>query len=278
MNKLTKSIASLVVASFFALSGTSVALASPTVDNLTDKWVTAKDVDDSHASVESGKIRDALAAVQNTGDKLVFESDTANIAVPKDPSEGLAVSFAGTNSFDVQLPEVAGLKTARLGNDGKVVYEGVDNVATSVIPVQSGVQVVTTIANREAPTVYAYKMSLPEGVQLSILADGGVEISSSTGDLLSYVAAPWAYDADGKPVPTHYEINGDTLTQVVDHTSGNVAYPVVSDPFWFTPFVLRCLTGLGLNGPTIANIIAAGTPMAIIAAGGYAALRCVMGR
>lgn len=40
--------------------------------------------------------------------------------------------------------------------------------------------------------------------------------------------APWSVDADGMPLPTHYEIEGDTLVQVVD-TEG-AAFPVVSDP------------------------------------------------
>lgn len=46
------------------------------------------------------------------------------------------------------------------------------------------------------------------------------------------IDASWALDANGKPVPTHYEVNGTTLTQVVEHAAGT-AYPVVADPsYW----------------------------------------------
>ena len=121
-------------------------------------------------------------------------------------------------------------------------------------------------------------MDLPEGAKLSKLTDGSVEIHSAHGELLSVVSAPWAYDANGSQVPTHYEISGNTLTQVVNHTDQDVAYPVVSDPFWLAPWVIRCLTGSGINGPTITRIASSGTTGAIIAAGGYAALRCVLGR
>ncbi|WP_315636676.1 MULTISPECIES: hypothetical protein [Microbacterium] len=41
----------------------------------------------------------------------------------------------------------------------------------------------------------------------------------------------WAKDAAGNDVPTHYELAGNTLTQVVEHeelTEGQ--YPVVADP------------------------------------------------
>ncbi len=45
---------------------------------------------------------------------------------------------------------------------------------------------------------------------------------------LATVAAPWAYDARGVPVPTNYRIEGTTIVQTVDHRG--VAYPVVADP------------------------------------------------
>ncbi|WKB36474.1 hypothetical protein QS257_05045 [Terrilactibacillus sp. S3-3] len=41
----------------------------------------------------------------------------------------------------------------------------------------------------------------------------------------------WAKDANGNNVHTHYEVNGDTITQVID-TDNTTAYPVVADPNW----------------------------------------------
>lgn len=80
-------------------------------------------------------------------------------------------------------------------------------------------------------------------------------------------------------IPTHYVVNGNTLTQIVEHTSvPNVAYPVVADPFWLAPWAIRCLMGIGLNSVTITRIMSTGSPQAILAAVGYAGLRCIMGR
>ena len=45
---------------------------------------------------------------------------------------------------------------------------------------------------------------------------------------------PWARDANGAEVPTHYEITGTTLTQIIDHRMEPYAYPIVADPFWDT--------------------------------------------
>ena len=41
---------------------------------------------------------------------------------------------------------------------------------------------------------------------------------------------PWAKDANGQDVPTHYEIDGTIVTQIVEHKGDDVAYPVVADP------------------------------------------------
>lgn len=87
-----------------------------------------------------------------------------------------------------------------------------------------------------------------------------------------------AVPATADDVPTHYEVHGSTLTQIVDHTGGRFAYPVVADPVWLAPSVVRCLIGIGINGATITRIASSGSPGAVLAAFGYGAFRCVLGR
>src|SRR5690606_35224627 len=41
---------------------------------------------------------------------------------------------------------------------------------------------------------------------------------------------PWAIDAEGRQVPTRYEVDDEGVTQVVDHRAGDFAYPIVADP------------------------------------------------
>ena len=43
---------------------------------------------------------------------------------------------------------------------------------------------------------------------------------------------PWAIDANGNEVPTSFTWQDGTLTQHVDLTSPDIAYPVVADPAW----------------------------------------------
>ena len=62
------------------------------------------------------------------------------------------------------------------------------------------------------------------------IADGaGARIMGADGDTIGVFDVPWAYDAAGLIVPTRYEIDGSTLTQVVEHSS-SFAYQVVANP------------------------------------------------
>ncbi len=47
---------------------------------------------------------------------------------------------------------------------------------------------------------------------------------------LGIFSAPWVVDANGVEVPTWFEISGNQITQVVDLSSEEIAYPVVADP------------------------------------------------
>jgi hypothetical protein len=44
------------------------------------------------------------------------------------------------------------------------------------------------------------------------------------------ISPPWAKDANGKSIITHYEIQDNTLIQVVKHGDSDTVYPVVADP------------------------------------------------
>ncbi|WP_435741954.1 hypothetical protein [Nocardioides sp. SYSU DS0663] len=59
---------------------------------------------------------------------------------------------------------------------------------------------------------------------------------SSSGDVIGAFAAPWAFDAGARPVPTRFEITPEGLTQVVDHRGAR--YPVIADPAWFVPVAI----------------------------------------
>ncbi|MFT4298368.1 MAG: hypothetical protein QM597_01835 [Aeromicrobium sp.] len=61
-------------------------------------------------------------------------------------------------------------------------------------------------------------------------ADGGVDLFEESGEIIGNVDPPWAVDAAGAEVPTHFEVDGLTLTQVVEHIGGDWEYGIVADP------------------------------------------------
>lgn len=113
---------------------------------------------------------------------------------------------------------------------------------------------------------------------LELMPDGSAIALDDDGDELAVAATPWALDANGTKVPTHYEVGGNTLIQVIEHKDGNFEYGIVADPWW-NPFswpwgkwvkatgkvikraALRCLTGaaattIGLGvGTGLANVM-----------------------
>ncbi len=74
-------------------------------------------------------------------------------------------------------------------------------------------------------------VDVPPGGRMWVDPDGSVTVVDADGNPVSTVAAPWAYDADGTPIPTHFEIRDGHLVQVVD-TVGieNILYPILADP------------------------------------------------
>ncbi|MCH6471156.1 hypothetical protein [Sinomonas terrae] len=162
--------------------------------------------------------------------------------------------------------------------DGAIAFPSSKRSSNAVIPTQVGVQMLTSITSIDAPTRYAYEIELGEGQRLE-LADKGVVVVNADGSIRAAAGAAWAKDANGRDIPTKYEVSGRMLTQVVDHANAaGIAYPVVADPFWLAPWVVRCLMGIGLNSAQITRIAQSGSAWAIASSFGYAAVRCVLGR
>ncbi|MCP9490345.1 MAG: hypothetical protein MSC31_10790 [Solirubrobacteraceae bacterium MAG38_C4-C5] len=42
-------------------------------------------------------------------------------------------------------------------------------------------------------------------------------------------------------MPTHYEVDGTTLTQVINHRDGAYEYGVTADPFWMGLAIRACI-------------------------------------
>lgn len=135
------------------------------------------------------------------------------------PAEGRGVTVENTTLFDA-----AGTADAQI----------------ALQSVAGGTRALINIDNAQAPERYEF----PMGGDVSSLRenpDGSVAAYDAAGQLVGGFAAPWARDANGADVPTHFEVDGTTLTQVIPHRSLNVAYGVTADPIWLGLAIRACI-------------------------------------
>jgi hypothetical protein len=190
----------------------------------------------------------AQVPTTDTGATAVDVSlDGTDVVVPTDPSDPLTLdsSTLGT-SVEVTLPFAEQADAAEVESPGIVSYDNGNGTTTVPVVKEDGaLQITTVIADRDAPSRFDYVVSLDEGSQMVIDGEGVVQILDPAGAMTAGFAPAWAKDANGVDVPTHYEVAGSTLTQVVDHSWPDLVYPVVADPF----LGINLLAGVWKNRP-----------------------------
>lgn len=197
--------------SLSVLSDVSAASSDPTTDVL------------ANVAHVTPSIRGADAIDATIGD--------IDVTVPTDPSDPL-ILVSESARLQIALPFAARASKAEIVTEGVVSYDnGNSSTTVPIVKNDGSLQIATIIENATAPTRYAYQLGLPAGSTASLQNDGGVLLLDADGTYLGGVAPAWATDASGAKIRTHYELDGTTLTQVVDHKATSVAYPVVADPW-----------------------------------------------
>lgn len=246
----------------------------------------AQSIDTSSTNVQ--KVEAALEQVDVHNDSLVIDSSvpshesigaitlgSGEVTIPENLNEGITLDSPDASSITVTPAPSVNWKEAIPLEKGGVTYLSEDGFSETVIVSDAGVQMLTTINDSSAPTEYEYEINLENG-QVLELKDGAPAVLNADGSLAAIVEKPWAVDAKGKSVPTHYEIAGDTLIQVVDHEALSAdSYPVVADPFVVPAWLLRCLVGMGINSTSILQSAQMGSFWVTF---GKAAFYCIRGR
>ncbi|ODT37174.1 MAG: hypothetical protein BGO45_04355 [Microbacterium sp. 71-36] len=158
-------------------------------------------------------------------------SDVA-IEIPVDPSDAITLAD-GVAAVSIELPATDESQPAEVDASGLVSYDMGDGSSTVLaVKADGSIQISTVIDGANAPTSYAYPLQVPEGATVTLSAEtGAVAITAANGTWIGGVAPAWATDAAGLPVATHYELDGYTLIQVVEHDAATTTYPVVADPW-----------------------------------------------
>lgn len=127
---------------------------------------------------------------------------------------------------------------------GRYLVPASSGATMAVTPTPNGAQVLVGIESAKAPSSFEFGLSAPEGFSPEVTADGSVDLVNEAGKSAAHISAPWAVDADGRQVPTRFELRSGSLTQVVDHRVGDFSYPIVADPKifacdWYTSVCVK---------------------------------------
>lgn len=174
--------------------------------------------------------------------ELIAETltNTVQIAGTEGEVTTIMVSDLATGiESQMTLPRTSGGNLVTTNNSGAVVTPSVEepNTAYAIHPTEEGnVRVESIIVNEDAPEEFDF--TFPGISRIEVYEEEGVAWLFSLDEdgeeqLAGVVDAPWARDANGIAVPTHFKADGNTLTQVVEHRSGNFVYPIVADPNWW---------------------------------------------
>jgi len=200
---------------------------------------------------------DSLPKVQNIqkiNDTFISKSDKYTVSVPLDSAGSImlkekiskafkkAKSKKGTYNFMLSLPnkDTATFSgQAKVSKDNSIVYKDYqENTDVVVQALEEGsLRILTILNDADAPREYIYNVNLPIGGHMKKKDDGSISILDANKKFIGAFTPAWAIDKSGKHVPTHYEIKGNKLVQVVDHLSGNYTYPIVADPYYGTKMV-----------------------------------------
>lgn len=122
-------------------------------------------------------------------------------------------------------------KTRAVVANGLTVWPNVtDGVSYAARTISGGTQHFVDIAGPKATTKFSGNVAA--GYTAIQGPNNHVLLVNNSTRAATAVPTPWAYDATGKAVATHYEImnGGAKFVQVVDHNVSGVTYPVVADP------------------------------------------------
>lgn len=200
-----------------------------------------EEVSDSAEDIEAAII--ATGAIDEGPRVVPAQNSAGKISVPDQelvlPSEGDASLVHEGLGLAISLPPESSSGDARLSETGVLVYEAEPGQSASAVAVTAeGTSLITTIPDSSVSHEYTYGVNggVPEltsegGVRVYqdvLLADEEGNLSTSREISVAF-SPPWAIDAGGNRVPTHYEIRGAAIVQIVDFTEEN-QFPVTADP------------------------------------------------
>ena len=243
----------LLLSMALVITTMGTALAAPNGDKGHKGGVKTEQVHDALRGID-GVLDDSKGSkAKAKGQSMVLENaDGISAEVPLDAKKGVKIGV-GDNALKVKVPNANEAGKGKVVSEGTVAYPSGEQSANAVQLLgkngEQAVRMLTVIKSSDAATQYPYEVDVPAGGKIEILPNGGAMVLDGADTVIAVVDVPWAKDANGLPLATHFTTDGTTLVQHVEHNVPGVAYPVVADPIWFyiAPWVLR-RCGIGYFG------------------------------
>jgi hypothetical protein len=194
------------------------------------------------ADVVVGPAAAGSTTTQNPTSILATTKDApTSVQVAKEPGGNVKVAGAGAQ-MAVGLPAGQGITSQRAtGNIAVFAAPDPAQADVAVQPRDTGARVMVIIRSPDEPQTYRFPVHIPRGDRLVPMARGrrgandtpeernatGYVILDSQDEGVGSIAAPWAQDAAGHPVPTWYTREPGAIVQHVAHIGAH--YPVVAD-------------------------------------------------
>ncbi|WP_150117000.1 hypothetical protein [Arthrobacter sp. ERGS1:01] len=180
----------------------------------------------------------------------VVESGTTTIKSTTPNGEGdLSISLPGSISTPKgNVPSIAVERDLFSGIGAPVMATRLANASIEAYETKVGTQSIVTIDNAKASKTYKFELDVPAGTSPELTVTGAVNVVDAEGTVVSGFVPPWAYDAHGDSVPTHFTLEGNTLVQTVDFSTNN-AFPIVADPtsIQWVPWPVFAIDGVTLR-------------------------------
>jgi hypothetical protein len=175
-------------------------------------------------------------------DSIDLQSSEILVSLPIDVDAPIQASNDGALPVSIGLPSETMTEEVEFASDGTAVYEGIANSADVTVQVlDNGLRFTTVIADDSQSDTFTYPIGGDTTPVVNL--DGSVSLlkpfsatDPETGQevtgavVVAEVAVPWAIDAEGDHVATHFEVSDGVITQVVEHGQAGVVFPVVADP------------------------------------------------
>lgn len=198
--------------------------------------------------------------------------DRSSITVTQDVDDSSVISTSQLGAADeseaaIQLPGAS--TTARVGlealpasvvsADGPpLASREIEGSIITAFPTPGGIQTFIEIPTAQSPMEYEFPIDVPDGAMLNAQPDGSVFVMGSDGIPVAVVNVPWALDAEGSAVRTHFRVEGSTVIQVVE-PDASTAFPVIADPdfWWIVTQSAGCLAEVAALSLAAAKVVQA---------------------